>query len=92
MNTQRVVTILIVTCVLCLVVAHTVLAQSGGPFSLGRASVDGGGGSSSGGTFVARGSAGQADAGSVQGGTFKISGGFWHSRNPDVVYLPVILR
>jgi hypothetical protein len=39
--------------------------------------VDGGGGSSSGGSFTIRGTIGQPDAGVMTGGQYTVSGGFW---------------
>lgn len=56
------------------------LAQSqGGPFEIIKSTLDGGGGVSSQGPFLVRGTIGQPDA-SIQtaaGGNFKITGGFW---------------
>lgn len=40
-------------------------------------SVDGGGGTSSGGSYTLSGTIGQADAGTMTGGTFTLEGGFW---------------
>ncbi len=39
--------------------------------------VDGGGGTSSGGSFTLSGTVGQPDAGTMSGGTFTLHGGFW---------------
>ncbi len=39
--------------------------------------IDGGGGTSSGGTFELSGTIGQPDAGVMTGGSFELSGGFW---------------
>ena len=50
---------------------------TGDEFSLPWYTVDGGGGSSSGGDFVLRGTIGQPDAGDLAGGDFTLSGGFW---------------
>lgn len=47
--------------------------------------IDGGGGSSSGGTFAITGTIGQPDAGNSAGGTFQISGGFLGGA-PQVCY------
>jgi len=54
-----------------------VLAQTGGLFDLSWSTVDGGGVSSSGGSFALGGTAGQPDAGVSAGGTFTLGGGFW---------------
>ncbi len=45
--------------------------------------IDGGGGSSSGGTFSLMGTIGQPDAGATMtGGSFSLNGGFWGAGNP----------
>lgn len=49
------------------------LAQPSIPWS----TIDGGGGTSSGGSFTLQGTIGQPDAGTMAGGSFSISGGFW---------------
>jgi hypothetical protein len=50
--------------------------QSG--FSIDRFTVDGGGGTSTGGSFAISGTIGQPDAGSpLSGGSFELRGGFW---------------
>jgi len=41
------------------------------------ATLDGGGGTSTGGTFSVTGSIGQPDAGAMGGGAFSLTGGFW---------------
>ncbi|MEE8526903.1 MAG: hypothetical protein V3T72_23460 [Thermoanaerobaculia bacterium] len=46
--------------------------------------VDGGGQTSSGGSFEVTGTIGQPDAGEMSGGTSTVSGGFWSSENPFV--------
>ncbi|MCA9935899.1 MAG: hypothetical protein KC415_18315 [Anaerolineales bacterium] len=92
MNRRFLLGVLIITCVLCLVIGGIVTAQSGGTFDLRQSTVDGGGGASLGGTFMVRGTAGQADAGMVSGGTFDLTGGFWHYRGPQAIYLPVVLH
>ena len=46
-------------------------------FDLSWHTVDGGGGTSSGGDFVLRGTIGQPDAGDLSGGDFVLRGGFW---------------
>lgn len=40
--------------------------------------IDGGGGTSTGGSFVLSGTIGQPDAGEMSGGTFVLRGGFWN--------------
>ncbi|HKS36238.1 MAG TPA: hypothetical protein VJW76_03545 [Verrucomicrobiae bacterium] len=39
--------------------------------------IDGGGGTSSGGTYTLSGTIGQPDAGTLSGGTYTLQGGFW---------------
>ena len=52
-------------------------AAAGNDFDLSWHTVDGGGGTSSGGDFVLRGTIGQPDAGDLIGGDFALRGGFW---------------
>jgi hypothetical protein len=47
------------------------------PFDISWYTIDGGGGSSSGGTFSLSGTIGQPDAGHMSGGNFTLDGGFW---------------
>ncbi len=53
------------------------IAGAGDDFDLSWYTVDGGGGTSSGGDFVLRGTIGQPDAGDLSGGDFTLRGGFW---------------
>lgn len=55
-------------------------APSGDPYAIDHYTIDGGGGTSSGGTFEIQGTIGQPDADPLQpstGGDFEITGGFW---------------
>ncbi len=65
---------------LALVASTPALAQ----LTLESSTVDGGGGTSSGGSFEVSGTAGQFDAGSATDGTFEVQSGFWTSENPAV--------
>jgi hypothetical protein len=47
--------------------------------------IDGGGGTSTGGTFELSGTIGQPDAGVMTGGTFELSGGYWTAVAPPVL-------
>jgi len=47
------------------------------PYDISWYTVDGGGGSSSGGTFSLTGTIGQPDAGHMTGGNYTLDGGFW---------------
>lgn len=51
--------------------------------------IDGGGQTSSGGSFEVSGTVGQPDADSLTGGSFEVQGGFWTSENP---FVPVELQ
>ncbi len=46
-------------------------------FSIGWATVDGGGGASAGGDFSVQGTVGQPDAGDAAGGPWTLAGGYW---------------
>jgi len=88
--------ILLVTCLL-LVMAATVLAQSGDGYDLSWSTIDGGGYSfSSGGGYSLGGTAGQPDAGLLTGGGYTLAGGFWPGAalagQYHVVYLPLVVR
>jgi hypothetical protein len=56
-----------------LAIASTAQAQ----LSITWYTIDGGGGTSSGGTFTLSGTIGQPDAGTLSGGGFQCAGGFW---------------
>ena len=86
--------LLLLLCLL-LVVSVPVIASSGGAFDLSWKTVDGGGGTSSGGSYALSGTAGQADAGEpLSGGEYALNGGFWAGVNSGdrLVYLPMIMR
>ena len=71
---------MVIWIVVVLVVLSTVWAsaQSGGEWTIGRWAITGGGGTSSGGEFLVRGSMGQPEAGeALTGGEFTVRGGFW---------------
>lgn len=86
-------TIVIVLIVLTLSSA-VVFAQTGGGYDLSWSTVDGGGGTSSGGSFSLSGTVGQPDASqAMTGGTYTLQGGFWAGVPPTYdVYLPVTVR
>ena len=72
-------------------------AQTSGTFDLSWSSVDGGGGSSSGGSYALSGTIGQSDAGHLSGGNFSLGGGFWPGQTGTVdsshtVYLPFVIK
>lgn len=78
-----------------LLVSGPVIASSGGLFDLSWDTVDGGGGTSSGGSYALSGTAGQADAsGPLSGGSYTLTGGFWAGVGGGdwSVYLPMIIR
>ncbi len=63
-------------CILAAAAAGLASAAYAQP-SISWYTVDGGGGTSTGGTFSVSGTIGQPDAGTLSGGTFEIRGGFW---------------
>jgi hypothetical protein len=70
--------IYMILCLLSLLVALPVLAQTGGIFDLTWSTIDGGGGAAStGGGFSLGGTIGQPDAGVMAGGDYTLAGGFW---------------
>ena len=78
-----------------LLVSGPVLASSGGLFDLSWDTVDGGGGTSSGGSYALSGTIGQADASEpLSGGSYAVTGGFWAGVGGGEwsVYLPMIVR
>jgi hypothetical protein len=60
--------------VLCLAPAATTKAQN---FSLTSFSISGGGGASTGGVYIVRGTIGQPDTGRMTNGNFVLNAGFW---------------
>jgi hypothetical protein len=58
-------------------------AQSGGPYSIPRSTIEGGGGESTGGIYTLNGIIGQSDASteSATGGPYSLTGGFYASAN-----------
>jgi hypothetical protein len=84
-----------ITVLIFLVSTWSSLAQGG--YSVSWWTVDGGGGQSSGGPYLVKGTTGQADAGSaMNGGRYQVSGGFWSSADlaagTRYLYLPVVLK
>jgi hypothetical protein len=69
------------------------VAQSGGGYDLTWNTVDGGGGTSSAGSYTLSGTIGQPDAGTLGGGTYIVTGGFWAaSEFSFYIYLPLVMR
>ena len=60
-------------------------AQSGGPYELGWSTIDGGGGVSSAGQYIVRGTIAQPDAAYSEGGDYEVLGGFWPGEPTCVV-------
>jgi hypothetical protein len=52
-------------------------AQSGGPYVLEWSTIDGGGGTSSGGSYILSGTIGQPDAAYSEAWPYEVLGGFW---------------
>ena len=87
--------LLLLLILLLLLVSGPALASSGGLFDLSWVTVDGGGGTSSGGSYGLSGTVGQADASEpLSGGSYALTGGFWAGVGDGEwsVYLPIIVR
>jgi Dockerin type I domain len=70
----------VLTFVLLMIGTSVMARYFGGPddiLDLSWNTVDGGGGTSTGGSYVLGGTIGQPDAASMSGGTFALAGGFW---------------
>ncbi len=63
--------------VICLILSVCSYAQTGDDYILTWSTIDGGGGVSSGGQYIIRGTIGQPDAGVMAGGDYELAGGFW---------------
>lgn len=84
---------LVVPVIFALLIVSIALAQSGNSYDLTWNTIDGGGGSSSGGSYSLDGTIGQADAGTLIYGGYTLNGGFWSgARSQFTVFLPLILR
>lgn len=82
-------TITIAFIVVVALIAGTVLAQSGGGFTVTRSTVSGGSSTSTGGGYILRGTIGQTEAhGSVTGGGYNMTGGFWSLPAPVIISQP----
>ena len=66
-----------VVLLMCLLLLSPAFGQSGGDYTLTRSTIDGGGGVSSGGAYILRGTIGQPDAAWSSGGQYELLGGFW---------------
>ncbi len=68
-------------------------AGDGDEYGLAWFTVDGGGGVSSGGEYVLRGTSGQPDAGALAAGAYALGGGFWSGGGVSYrICLPIVLR
>ncbi len=74
-TTQLVVQLTVI--VVLLIVPSSAWAQTGGDYELSLSTIDGGGGVSSGGQYIVRGTIGQPDAAYSEGGPYEVLGGFW---------------
>ncbi|MDX2197788.1 MAG: hypothetical protein SF069_02320 [Phycisphaerae bacterium] len=66
---------------LTVVAALGLVAQA--QYAINWYTIDGGGGTSTGGTYILSGTIGQPDAGTMTGGTYALAGGFWAGIQPD---------
>ena len=67
-------------CVIACSMTASAMAQSGGGYDLSWSTIDGGGATSTGGSYSLSGTIGQADAGpspAMTGGSYQLTGGFW---------------
>jgi len=55
----------------------SVASTASGQYELSWSTIDGGGGTSSGGTYTLTGTIGQPEAGAMSGGPYELLGGFW---------------
>jgi hypothetical protein len=65
------------TCLLLLLLSALPAALHAQPYSIDWFTIDGGGGTSTGGTYSVSGTIGQPDAGRMSGGNYTLDGGFW---------------
>ena len=73
--------------------APVVLALASNGYDLSWWTADGGGGSSTSGSYSLSGTAGQPDAGVLTGGSYSLAGGFWSTTQTGwQVYLPLSVR
>ena len=86
---------LFIPIVLAVLIVSIAAAQSGSGYDLTWNTIDGGGGSSSGGSYTLDGTLGQFEAGALSGSGYTLSGGFWYGAPAAAhfeIYLPVVLR
>ena len=86
--------LMLITMTLLTAIVHSVLASSGGDYTLDWYTIEGGGGSSTGGGYSLSGTIGQPDAGALSGGNYGLSGGFWGGMMEALheLFLPLITR
>ena len=77
-----------------LVVVGVALAAVTAGYNLDWWTSDGGGGTSSGGSYNLSGTIGQPDAGVMTGGSYRLEGGFWGGAGAagQKLYLPLVTR
>ena len=92
MTTRRIIVIAFIATVLLAGAALAVAATDAG-YSLDWFTVDGGGGTSTGGSYSVSGTIGQPDAGNLSGGSYTVQGGFWGGLAAGYgLYLPLMRR
>ncbi len=71
-------TTLVIAFIVCIATGLVTAKAAAQPFTLNWYTIDGGGGTSTGGTFELSGTIGQPDAsGALTAGSFELTGGFW---------------
>ena len=85
--------VLTVSVLCCLMLASFALAAANG-LAVPWSTVDGGGGTSTGGSYALSGTIGQPDAGTMSGGQYTLAGGFWRTglMADYPLYLPLVMR
>ena len=76
-TTKRTIKLSLLLSACLLLIAPLTMAQTGGNYDLGWNTCDGGGGTSSSGSYALSGTIGQPDAAVMSGGNYTLSGGFW---------------
>jgi uncharacterized membrane protein len=95
-NIPRKILLIVFLMLITLTTTALVLAASEG-FSIPWWTEDSGGATSQGGDYAVSGTIGQPDAGpQMSGGEYTVVGGFWGGAiippNPNLVYLPLVMR
>jgi len=83
---------LLVLGLLTVLITAPILAQTGGGYDLTWISIDGGGGTSSSGSYSLSGTIGQPDSSLAGGAGYTLVSGFWAADGGSSIFLPIIQR